>query len=247
MTLVLGVDGGGRKTYAVVADEHGEVLGAGQAGASNWEIAGADGARAAIASAVGAAVRRGVERRDHGRGVRSGGTRLGLRRTPADGARGRRDPRRAAQARERRVHRAAGGDVGVVGDRGDRRHRHGGGRPRPGRQRVPDDRGGPGVRRLRRRVRRVGARRPRGRRSLHGPRAGDDALRHAVRAARAADRRGDARAARATRPTVARARAPEPDADGARGDGGGRSRGAHGARNGSARRWAKPPAWWHGG
>ena len=56
VTLVLGVDGGGRKTYAVVADEHGEVLGAGQAGASNWEIAGADGARAAIASAVGAAV-----------------------------------------------------------------------------------------------------------------------------------------------------------------------------------------------
>ena len=62
MTLVLGVDGGGRKTYAVVADEHGEVLGTGQAGASNWEIAGADGARAAIASA-GARRRRSVGRR----------------------------------------------------------------------------------------------------------------------------------------------------------------------------------------
>jgi N-acetylglucosamine kinase-like BadF-type ATPase len=56
VTLVLGVDGGGRKTYAVLADEHGEVLGTGQAGASNWEIAGADGTRAAIASAVGDAV-----------------------------------------------------------------------------------------------------------------------------------------------------------------------------------------------
>ena len=38
VTLVLGVDGGGRKTYAVVADEHGEVLGTGQAGASNWRF-----------------------------------------------------------------------------------------------------------------------------------------------------------------------------------------------------------------
>ena len=57
---------------------------------------------------------------------------------------------------------------------------------------------------------------------------------------------GDARAARATLPTVARAGAPEPDADGACGDGGGRSGRAR-CSNGSARRWAKPPAWWRGG
>ena len=66
------MDGGGRKTYAVVADEHGAVLGTGQAGASNWEIAGADGARAAIASAVGAAVGEASSDGIDGRGVRSG-------------------------------------------------------------------------------------------------------------------------------------------------------------------------------
>ena len=44
MSLVLGVDGGGRKTYAVVSDEEGAVRGAGEAGASNWEISGSDGA-----------------------------------------------------------------------------------------------------------------------------------------------------------------------------------------------------------
>jgi N-acetylglucosamine kinase-like BadF-type ATPase len=52
MTLVLGVDGGGRKTYAVVVDEVGALVGAGEAGASNWEIAGADGASGAIGTAV---------------------------------------------------------------------------------------------------------------------------------------------------------------------------------------------------
>jgi N-acetylglucosamine kinase-like BadF-type ATPase len=57
MTNVLGVDGGGRKTYAVVTDEQGGMLGAGDSGASNWEIAGADGASASIASAVEAALR----------------------------------------------------------------------------------------------------------------------------------------------------------------------------------------------
>jgi len=56
MTLVLGVDGGGRKTYAVVVDEVGAMVGAGEAGASNWEIAGADGASGAIGTAVRAAL-----------------------------------------------------------------------------------------------------------------------------------------------------------------------------------------------
>jgi N-acetylglucosamine kinase-like BadF-type ATPase len=56
VTAVLGVDGGGRKTYAVLIDEDGTVLGTGEAGASNWEIAGADGAGTAIASATDAAL-----------------------------------------------------------------------------------------------------------------------------------------------------------------------------------------------
>ncbi len=56
MSLVLGVDGGGRKTYAVVVDADGGLQGAGEAGPSNWERAGTDGAGAAIASAVGAAL-----------------------------------------------------------------------------------------------------------------------------------------------------------------------------------------------
>jgi N-acetylglucosamine kinase-like BadF-type ATPase len=56
MSLVLGVDGGGRKTYAVVTDDEGAVRGAGEAGASNWEIAGADDAETAIADAVGTAL-----------------------------------------------------------------------------------------------------------------------------------------------------------------------------------------------
>ncbi len=56
MTLVLGVDGGGRKTHAVVADESGALVGAGEAGTSNWEVVGADGASGAVRTAVGAAL-----------------------------------------------------------------------------------------------------------------------------------------------------------------------------------------------
>ena len=56
MSLVLGVDGGGRKTYALVSDEDGAVRGIGEAGASNWEISGADGAETAMTSAIGAAL-----------------------------------------------------------------------------------------------------------------------------------------------------------------------------------------------
>lgn len=39
MSILVGVDGGSRKTYAVVVDEEGRLLGAGDAGASNWELA----------------------------------------------------------------------------------------------------------------------------------------------------------------------------------------------------------------
>lgn len=56
MTLVLGVDGGGRKTYAVVIDGSGALVGAGEAGTSNWEIAGSDGASGAVGTAVRAAL-----------------------------------------------------------------------------------------------------------------------------------------------------------------------------------------------
>ena len=56
MSLVLGVDGGGRKTYALVSDDDGALRGAGDAGASNWEISGEDGAAGAIAAAIAAAL-----------------------------------------------------------------------------------------------------------------------------------------------------------------------------------------------
>jgi N-acetylglucosamine kinase-like BadF-type ATPase len=52
MTAVLGMDGGGRKTYAVVTDEQGAVLGGGEAGTSNWEISGEEGTREALAIAA---------------------------------------------------------------------------------------------------------------------------------------------------------------------------------------------------
>ena len=63
MTTVLGVDGGGRKTYAVVVDAFGTLLGAGAAGPSNWEMAGVDVARDAITQAAdGALVDAGIAR-----------------------------------------------------------------------------------------------------------------------------------------------------------------------------------------
>ncbi len=48
MTLVLGVDGGGSKTHAVVTDELGTVRGFSTAGPSNWEAAGLRGAADAL-------------------------------------------------------------------------------------------------------------------------------------------------------------------------------------------------------
>jgi N-acetylglucosamine kinase-like BadF-type ATPase len=62
---VLGVDGGGRKTHAAVADIDGTLLGVGQAGPSNWEIVGLDAALGAIAEASDRALdRAGLERGD---------------------------------------------------------------------------------------------------------------------------------------------------------------------------------------
>jgi len=63
VTAVLGVDGGGRKTYAIVVDALGTLLGAGAAGPSNWEIAGVDVARDAITEAAdGALAEAGIAR-----------------------------------------------------------------------------------------------------------------------------------------------------------------------------------------
>ncbi len=57
MTLVLGVDGGGTRTTALVADERGAVLGAAVNGPSNWEDVGVGAAGAALRVAVDEAVR----------------------------------------------------------------------------------------------------------------------------------------------------------------------------------------------
>jgi N-acetylglucosamine kinase-like BadF-type ATPase len=56
MTYVLGVDGGGSKTHAVVADDHGEVLGMSVRGPSNWEEIGLARAADTLERAVTAAV-----------------------------------------------------------------------------------------------------------------------------------------------------------------------------------------------
>jgi N-acetylglucosamine kinase-like BadF-type ATPase len=56
VSLVLGVDGGGSKTHALVADARGEVLGFATAGRSNWEDIGLEAAGAALAEAVGGAL-----------------------------------------------------------------------------------------------------------------------------------------------------------------------------------------------
>jgi N-acetylglucosamine kinase-like BadF-type ATPase len=56
MTIVLGVDGGGRKTHAVVADATGSILGTGEGAGSNWELVGLSNAVEAITSATTLAV-----------------------------------------------------------------------------------------------------------------------------------------------------------------------------------------------
>jgi N-acetylglucosamine kinase-like BadF-type ATPase len=52
MTLVVGVDGGGTKTHAVVADENGAMLGFATHGPSNWESVGLRGAADALREAI---------------------------------------------------------------------------------------------------------------------------------------------------------------------------------------------------
>jgi galactonate dehydratase len=52
MRLVLGVDGGGSKTHALVADERGQALGFASSGRSNWEDTGLEQAGIALTEAV---------------------------------------------------------------------------------------------------------------------------------------------------------------------------------------------------
>ena len=60
MTVVLGVDGGGTKTHAVVADTTGAVLGFATTGGSNWEMVGLDGAGASVSEAAIGALRAAI-------------------------------------------------------------------------------------------------------------------------------------------------------------------------------------------
>jgi N-acetylglucosamine kinase-like BadF-type ATPase len=100
MTAVLGVDGGGSKTHALVADERGEVLGFASSGRSNWEDIGLEAAGTTLAEAVGGALAAaGVAPADL---AASAFGLAGLGQRPAD-ARGPARParaRRAAAARE---------------------------------------------------------------------------------------------------------------------------------------------------
>lgn len=53
---VLGIDAGGTKTHALIADRNGRVIGGGESGPGNWEGVGLDGAFAAYAQAIDAAM-----------------------------------------------------------------------------------------------------------------------------------------------------------------------------------------------
>jgi N-acetylglucosamine kinase-like BadF-type ATPase len=57
VTVVLGVDGGGSKTHAVVADTTGAVHGFATSGGSNWEMVGLESAGAAVGEAAAGALR----------------------------------------------------------------------------------------------------------------------------------------------------------------------------------------------
>ncbi|MGI6367042.1 MAG: BadF/BadG/BcrA/BcrD ATPase family protein [Anaerolineae bacterium] len=50
--LYLGIDAGGTKTHALIADDEGQVRGLGHAGTGNWEGVGLEGARAAYETAL---------------------------------------------------------------------------------------------------------------------------------------------------------------------------------------------------
>jgi N-acetylglucosamine kinase-like BadF-type ATPase len=52
----LGVDAGGTKTHALIADQNGQVIGFGQAGPGNWEIVGLDGLTDSLEKAISLAL-----------------------------------------------------------------------------------------------------------------------------------------------------------------------------------------------
>ena len=52
MTLVLGIDGGGTKTHAVIADADGAVRGFATSGPANWEVVGLRGAGESLREAT---------------------------------------------------------------------------------------------------------------------------------------------------------------------------------------------------
>src|SRR5262245_57413163 len=53
----LGVDAGGTKTHAAIADQDGRIVGVGQAGTGNWEIVGLKGAARTLERALKGALR----------------------------------------------------------------------------------------------------------------------------------------------------------------------------------------------
>ena len=61
MQYILGIDGGGSKTTAILADERGNVLGEGRGGASNYQTIGLESAGRAIKCAVTAALQQAGE------------------------------------------------------------------------------------------------------------------------------------------------------------------------------------------
>ncbi len=64
-TFFLGIDAGGSKTHALIADANGHVVGGGQSGPGNWESVGFDGAAAAYELALDEALRAaGIGRHD---------------------------------------------------------------------------------------------------------------------------------------------------------------------------------------
>jgi len=56
VTLVLGIDGGGTKTHAVIADADGTVRGFATSGPANWEVVGLRGAGESLREAAGRAL-----------------------------------------------------------------------------------------------------------------------------------------------------------------------------------------------
>ncbi len=61
MKYILGIDGGGSKTTAILADETGKILGKGRGGASNYQTIGLENAGQAIKFAAAAAVEQAAE------------------------------------------------------------------------------------------------------------------------------------------------------------------------------------------